>query len=526
MRSLRVKFALLAGSVGLFAIAIAAGLFWALAATDQAVERTLSAQARLDRVAELSGRLTQYGLAAVDAAGTGAPQLDRLQRARADVEQALGGVSEHLGEAVAERTDILGKTEAAGRSRMLARLRASVGLLDQQIQSLLKEPEPSRRVDEVRGALNGFGAVTGPALSALVDAERRAVEAASVQAKALSASLRTLVLIVALTALVGTAIVNRAITRPLLARIDAIRRAASAIGHGESWTRIPVRERDELGLLIASFNRMAARLGRRERRLAADRAQLEETVAERTADLRAANDRLAAIDRSRRRFFADVSHELRTPLTVILGECDLAARNPPSAPSEVRSLVGTIRVRALRLQRRVQDLLRVARSESGQIELDPKPVSAVAVLSEAVESCAGEAERRRIVLVFDPGMQDVEILADAEWLRQVVEGLIDNALRHASGATRIVVRLAAGRLGASISVSDDGPGFPEPQDQLLTRFARSGQRSGAAGFGIGLALAAWIVEHHGGTIRLEKAGREGGAEVTLDLPALIREDAA
>jgi two-component system OmpR family sensor kinase len=526
MRSLRVKFALLAGSVGLFAVVTAAGLFWALAATDQAVERTLSAQARLDRVAELSGRLTQYGLAAVDVAGAGLPPADRLQGPRAELERALAGVAEHLGDAVAERPDLLGRTEAAGRSRMLARLRASVGLLDAQIQKLLREPEPSRRVDEVRGALNGFGAITGPALSFLVEAERRAVEAASSEAKALSAWLRKLVLMVAAAALVGVVVVSRAITRPLLTRIEAIRTAASGIGHGASRTRIPVRERDELGLLIASFNRMAARLARRERRLAADRARLEETVAGRTADLRAANDRLAAIDQSRRRFFADVSHELRTPLTVILGECDLAARNPPATPPEVRSLVGTIRGRALRLQRRVQDLLRVARSESGQIELDRRPVSAVAVLSEAVESCTLEAERHRVVLDFDPGQHDVEILADPEWLRQVVEGLIDNALRHGQGATRIAVRLAAGPRGASISVSDDGPGFPEAADRLLTRFARAGARSDAAGFGIGLALAAWIVEHHGGTIRLQNAGREGGAEVILDMPALIREDAA
>jgi signal transduction histidine kinase len=526
MRSLKVKFSLLAGSVGLFAIVTAVGLLWALGATDQAIERTLSAQARLDRVAELSGRLTQYGLAAVDIAASGTPQFERLASARAGVERALGSVGGHLGEAVAEHPDLLGRTEAAGRSRMLARLRASVGLLDQQIETLLREPDPSRRVDDVRGALNGFGAITGPALSFLVEAERRGVETASAEAKALSGWLRKSVLLVALTAVVGAVAVNRTISRPILVRIEAIRRAASAVGHGESWARVPVRERDELGLLIASFNRMAARLARRERRLAADRAQLENTITERTSDLRAANDRLAAIDRSRRRFFADVSHELRTPLTVILGECDLAARSPPSTAVGVRTLVSTIRARALRLQRRVQDLLRVARSESGQIELDRKPVSAVAVLSEAVESCSVDAERRRVALSFDPGSQDVEILADPEWLRQVVEGLIDNALRHAEGATTIVVRLGVGRLGASVTVSDDGPGFPDSPENLLTRFARAGGQAEPSGFGIGLALAAWIVEHHGGTIRLEKAGQEGGAQVTLDLPSLIREDAA
>jgi signal transduction histidine kinase len=255
--------------------------------------------------------------------------------------------------------------------------------------------------------------------------------------------------------------------------------------------------------------------------LAADRAALEDTVAARTADLRAANARLEAVDQSRRRFFADVSHELRTPLTVILGECDLALRST-SRGGDPGPVFATIKKRAQRLKLRVEDLLRVARSESGEIAFDKRPLGLALVLSEAVDNMASEAARRRVGLTLDPGTRDVECLADREWIRQTVESLIDNALRHAAGLSRVEVALAAepGPVGR-ITVTDDGPGFDASEAELFERFRR-GKSAGPdeTGFGIGLALARWIVEQHGGTIRLG-AGPDGrGARVSLDLPAL------
>ncbi len=177
-----------------------------------------------------------------------------------------------------------------------------------------------------------------------------------------------------------------------------MRLAASAIGRGALDTRLPVQSRDELGLLMANVNRMAARLSRREVHVAADRAALESTIAARTADLRAANARLEAVDRSRRRFFADVSHELRTPLTVILGECDTcgapararaADRRRPSPPSASAPAAeapggGSAPRRPLRIR--------------GEIELDRRPLGVAAVLAEAVDTMSSEAARRRVAL--------------------------------------------------------------------------------------------------------------------------------
>ncbi|KAB1072001.1 sensor histidine kinase [Methylobacterium planeticum] len=522
MRSLKVRFALLLGSTAFLVVLAAAGVLWSIAAAESTIDRTLAAQRRLELLAELSGRLTQFGLAAVETVGNPDGQPEALAIARTNVDRALTTVDEALAATILATNDPLDRTQYAARTRPMSQIRAARVILDRQVSQIERRTDPESRKNAIQGALNGFGAMTGQPLSFLIEAERRTMVLGSEQAGALSRRLRVAAGLAVLLALGIVLVLYRSVTRPTLARIEAMRKAAGAIGGGELDTRLSVATRDELGLLVANFNRMAARLSRREGRLAADRAALEDTVAARTADLRAANERLEAVDRSRRRFFADVSHELRTPLTVILGECDLATR-PSARGVEYGPVFATIRKRAQRLKLRVEDLLRVARSESGQIELERRPVSAVAILAEALENAGSEAARRRVALTLEPGDSDIEILADPEWLRQVVESLIDNALRHAAGLTRVTVALtsAGGPNGAraNVTISDDGPGFAEAEETLFERFRR-GEFPGEGGFGIGLALARWVIEHHDGAIRLGRGENGRGARVTLDLPVL------
>ena len=521
MRSLKLRFALLLGGTAIVVMLAAIAALASIAAAERTVDSTLEAQRRLELLAELSGRLTQFGLAAVETVGNPDGQPEAMAIARDNADRALNTVNEALARSFPPSDDPADRMQYAARTRPMAQLRAARVVLDRQVARINRQTETDKRQDAIKGALNGFGAMTGQPLSFLIEVERRSMALGSEQARALSARLRVAAAAAVAAALVLLAVLYRGVTRPTLARIEEVRRAASAIGHGALDTRLSVATRDELGLLMTNVNRMAARLARRESRVVADRAALEDTVSARTVDLRAANARLEAVDRSRRRFFADVSHELRTPLTVILGECDLALRGA-SRGGDLEPVFATIRKRAQRLKLRVEDLLRVARSESGEIAFDKRPLGLASVLAEAVDNMASEAARRRVGLSLEPGSQDVECLADREWLRQTVESLIDNALRHAKGLSRVAVALSAEPgARARITVTDDGPGFGASEAELFERFRRGADASpDETGFGIGLALARWIVEQHGGTIRLG-AGLEGrGAQVSLDIPAL------
>ena len=519
MRSLKARFALLLGSSAVLVVLAAAGVLWSIGLAERTIDRTLAAEGRLELLSELSGRLTQYGLAAVETVSNPDTPPEALSVTRDAVDKALNTLDDALGRSIADSDDAVDRIQYIARTRPLASVRAARAILDRQVSLIQRESDPDRRKNAIQGALNGFGAMTGSPLSLLIEAERRSMTQGSEQARGLSRRLTAAALVASVLALGIVLVLWRSVTRPTLARIDAIRRAAGAVGSGALDTRLSVATRDELGLLVANFNRMAARLARREGRLAADRAALEDTVEVRTADLRAVNAQLEMVDRSRRRFFADVSHELRTPLTVILGECDLAGRSAGRG-LDYTPVFATIRKRAQGLKRRVEDLLRVARSESGQIELDRRVVGAVAVLAAAVEGAGSEAARHRVALTLEPGDRDVELHADPEWLRQVVESLIDNALTHATGLTRIVVALdgrACVGSRARITITDDGPGFPDDAEALFERFRRE-SRSGETGFGIGLALARWVIERHDGTIRLDRPKIGQGAEVVIDLP--------
>ncbi len=228
---------------------------------------------------------------------------------------------------------------------------------------------------------------------------------------------------------------------------------------------------------------------------------------------------------------------------MILGECEIALAGhraralvpageilPPDedAREADHAAFGVIRRRARRLQRRVEDMLRVARSESGTIELHFRPVTLQAVCASAVEAFEGATKRKDLVIsIADADGRDLVVDGDFEWLRQIVEGMIDNALRYATGATRIVLRVARQEEAALLAVSDDGPGWgvADPQG-LLERFARRGENDGRrgtietiSGHGIGLSLVSWVVDKHGGRVKLDTAGAPlGGAEIAITLP--------
>ena len=224
--------------------------------------------------------------------------------------------------------------------------------------------------------------------------------------------------------------------------------------------------------------------------------------------------RRAALSRQRE-FAADASHELRTPLTVIRSSVDHLRRHRDEPVATVGDALGDIDAEVSHLSSLVEDLLLLARSDSGAIALDRVPVDLGDIATDAASSLAKPASDRGVRVVVDP--EPAVVTGDPARLRQLVLILVDNAVRYspAGGEVHITVRRESG--DALLAVEDQGRGIHEEDlPRVFDRFWRApGAPSG--GTGLGLAIAKWIVERHGG--RIEAANRPtGGARLLVRVP--------
>ncbi len=219
--------------------------------------------------------------------------------------------------------------------------------------------------------------------------------------------------------------------------------------------------------------------------------------------------------RRQREFAADASHELRTPLTVIRASVDDLDRHRSEPVATVGSALADIHYEVDHLTAMVEDLLLLARSDSGALELEHVPVDLGDVASDGASSLAKVATERGVAVTVDP--EPAEISGDPARLRQLVMILVDNAIQHAPAGTRVAVQVRADGPDAMLTVDDEGPGIrPDDLPRVFDRFYRAAGAPGG-GTGLGLAIAAWIVERHDG--RIEAANRPtGGARFTARIP--------
>ena len=219
--------------------------------------------------------------------------------------------------------------------------------------------------------------------------------------------------------------------------------------------------------------------------------------------------------RRQRDFAADASHELRTPLTVIRNSVELLRRQRGD-PAATRESLDDIEAEVIHLTALVDDLLLLARSDSGALSLARQPLALDDVAADAAASLSKAATERGVAIDVDA--QSVPVEGDPVRLRQVVVILLDNALRHSPTGGRVRLAVASEGSRATVTVDDEGPGVrDEDLPKIFERFWQApGSPSG--GTGLGLAIASWIVRGHDGT--LDASNRpEGGARFRVSLPA-------
>jgi signal transduction histidine kinase len=219
--------------------------------------------------------------------------------------------------------------------------------------------------------------------------------------------------------------------------------------------------------------------------------------------------------RRQREFAADASHELRTPLTVIRASVDDLDRHASEPVASVGSALTDIREEVDHLTAMVDDLLLLARSDSGAVALERVPVDLGDIASTAAAALSRPATERGVEVLVDPA--PAELSGDPARLRQLVTILLDNAIRHSPSGGRVLVQVRTDGPDATLIVEDEGQGIrSEDLPRVFDRFYRAAGAPGG-GTGLGLAIAAWIAERHDG--RIEATNRpERGARFTVRLP--------
>jgi two-component system, OmpR family, sensor kinase len=300
-----------------------------------------------------------------------------------------------------------------------------------------------------------------------------------------------------LAGLAGAFIVRGAL-RPLRRVVATARRVSELdLAHGEVDLSVRVPEKDtdrrtEVGQVGAALNRMLGHVGGA------------------LAVRHASETRV-------RQFVADASHELRTPLAAIRGYAELTRRGRDAVPGDVAHALGRIESESARMTTLVDDLLLLARLDSGRpLDSDPVELSGLVVDTVNDAHAASRDHVWRLDLPDDP----VTVTGDGARLHQVLANLLANARTHTPPGTVVTTSLAVAADGcATVTVADNGPGIPPSvRPDIFERFARGDtSRSRAAGStGLGLAIVSAVVDAHHG--KVEVTSRPGHTTFTVRLP--------
>ncbi len=291
-----------------------------------------------------------------------------------------------------------------------------------------------------------------------------------------------------LIAMLVTVLLGRAFTRPL----GELQRAAEDIAGGNYARRVRITGRDEMGVVGRAFNRMAE-----------------------------------AVERSRhqqRAFLANVSHELKTPLTSLIGFSQALMDGSLRTVEEKARAATILHEEAQRVLRMSQELLDLARVEAGELALNPHPVDLGVQLRQEIEIVRKRAETRRLALRLTVPAALPPVQADPDRLHQILENLLDNAVKYAPEGTTVWISAedqagpSGGRRITTAVRNRVGVRAPDPE-RMFDRFYRGDpSRSSMGGVGLGLAISRELAIAQNGDLRAELRA-DGSLCIELDLPA-------
>ena len=285
------------------------------------------------------------------------------------------------------------------------------------------------------------------------------------------------------------------LARKSLAPVVAMSSQAGRIGAENLHERLAVQnEKDELGLLARSFNRLLDRLSE-------------------------------SFDRQRR-FMADASHELRTPVAILRGESEVALSQQTRSPEEYRESLDVMHHEAERLTRIVEDLFTLTRADAGQYPLKPGDFYLDELVAECVHSARTLAQAKNISLTFE-GAPESPIHADESLVRRMLLNLLDNAIKYTPDFGRVTVTCLRNGKEYAVNIADTGCGIAaELRPRIFERFFRADKarlraENDGGGAGLGLAISRWIAEAHHGRLELtssDSAGSTFSAYLPADSP--------
>jgi signal transduction histidine kinase len=329
-------------------------------------------------------------------------------------------------------------------------------------------------------------------------------------------------------------IIQILMTRPVIAPVAAIAKAARVIAGGDLSVRVNQGStfHNEVGELVGNFNDMTDRLEQHRREMQEFQSGLEEQVRKRTAELEVVNTRLREMDERKSHFLSMASHEVRTPLTAIKAFAEILLDSQIDDERTRSRFLRHIDSESERLSRLISNLLDLAKIESGESQWNLSPIDVYRAVQDTLTVLAPEASARGVRIEVTSS-SNVKVRADLDAIRQVLNNLVSNAVKFSpeGGWVRIhwgsVTPSAASKAKyVRISVTDSGPGIPEAdRSRIFDRFYRTPSAGGVKGTGLGLSITREIVLRHGGEIWVE-SDLGCGATLSFTLPESLAEEEA